>query len=330
MAGNGSKYVNADGTEYMDQLEMLKRSVVGLDSCPKQSDHTVEIIELDKHLSVTQCMQCNQIYGVDDSIGLDELLDMLGQGQFRCRTPCKECGNDDPNKILVKLEGRGEVMVYTLTCTKCDALYLEFEVQGHADAGKDTPPNDGKTNESKVGDEVELRMECPKCENTEEELFQKTMRGDRIYKIRCLACGHGNTFHENMQACENTERKGWWIVTQLARVKTAAEAVTWSSWEYIKSFASMFTGSATKQTEDNVSNKRPVTAGLKPHVASFARHAARRVILNVGVEFCKNLIPGGTLAYNVARLLTDVVAHKAGVLLEHKLNPNTTKDEGDE
>ena len=115
MADSGSKCDMADGTNYMDQLEMLKRSVC-LDSCPKQSNHTVKIIELDKYEYVTQCMQCDQVYGVDDSIGLDELLDMLGQGQFWCRTPCKECGNDDPNQILVKLVGRGEVMVYTLRC----------------------------------------------------------------------------------------------------------------------------------------------------------------------------------------------------------------------
>ena len=116
----------------------------------------------------------------------------------------------------------------------------------------------------------------------------------------------------------------------MARVKPAAEAVAWNSWDILKSSASMFTGSATKQIQNNIANKRPVTAGLKPHVASFAGHAARGVILNVGVEFCKNLIPGGTLAFNVAMLLTDVVAQKAAVLLEHKLNPNTTKDEGDE
>ena len=74
--------------------------------------------------------------------------------------------------------------------------------------------------------------------------------------------------------------------------------------------------------EDNVANKRPVTAGLKPHVASIARQAARRVIPNVGVEFCKNLIPGGTLAYNISTLLADIVAQKAAVLIEHKLSPN--------
>ena len=82
--------------------------------------------------------------------------------------------------------------MHTLTCAKCDVLYLEFEVQGHtenkyeADAVEDTPPSDGETKESNVGDTEELRMECPKCENTEEELFQKTVPGDRIYKIRCL------------------------------------------------------------------------------------------------------------------------------------------------
>ena len=124
--------------------------------------------------------------------------------------------------------------------------------------------------------------------------------------------------------------KGWWIASQLARVKPAAEAVAWSSWDILKSSASMFTGSATKQIEDNIANTRPVTAGLKPHVASFARNAARGVILNVGVEFCKNLIPGGTLAHNVATLLTDLVAQKAVVLIEHRLNPITTKDEGEE
>ena len=261
--------------DYFYQMNLWKQSA-RFDRCLRNRAHSVEVIPVDG-MRMTYCKKCDQLYGLDDSVDTDEPLRMLSQGHFRCQTPCKKCGNDDPSEIRLEVNTRSDVgghRLYSFICSDCDEVYLNF--QGSDDDERQC--SDSACESAMNG----LEVECIKCGNTKKDRLQITMNGDRLYKITCLDCHHGNTFHENKPRLDQHERRRF-ASPQGGSTSPAAPPLGRSEPDSL-SRRSTSTSSQAFVSQHAVKQVNPIVVGWRnrKQLARVAGKVAGRVVLKRG------------------------------------------------
>ena len=309
-----------------DLLDVFKKSST-IAGCSKDEKHCVDV--LDEYL--IYCCDCDQVYGVDDTMDESQLLILLAENEFRCKTPCTACGNNDPTKIGVQVKTSKDESRCCLLCLNCNEIYLQFDMPKDSNEIANENARFSETNVNSVlGDDeksiedVNSLIQCSLCPNTDPNLFEITSNDDGcINKIKCWLCGHQDSFNVELVQKPPLVKKRWQLAAKLALAKPTARAVTSVTsrgWNILKPYLQTFARQTSRHVQQNVANQRPITEGLKENAGSMAVQVGRKVFIDIGVELCRRLIPTAPIAVDVVMILADYVAQGALVLMQRKLN----------
>lgn len=257
----------------------------------------------------------------------EEVLGLISQGSFRCR-PCSNCHNSDP--FQMELTQKDPVQNQSdpsrgIMCKKCQKPY-------NVDEDDDDDDDDGHLEGANVNDDnADISrndqnsdfsgwIECPKCPNRTFDLFDITKREDgRIHKVKCMACGHGNTFHDPgsplrrntgaVQPCQgNLLSWGGSVWNALAAVFSA---VAPSAQKSIQSAADQ----GLQQVARNLQNRRAAPQGLAQIGVRLVASVGEDVIVQLGNKFLRNVV-SSTMTRNVAANFGEFIRNLAAVKLE--------------
>ena len=122
------------------------------------------------------CEMCGTCSGVDDSMTLNDLKDLLSKAEYRT-TPCAKCSNCDVNQFMFE-ENQDEVK---LRCMECDTYVTvedEHASEGHAKS----------SSKSKSPSVSNMSVQC-ECGNHDPELFIISVddNGDPC-EVECTNC----------------------------------------------------------------------------------------------------------------------------------------------
>lgn len=165
--------VSTDGSSPNDTEKLLLGDI----RCPKCGGGGDPVDDL----SVRFCRNCDEHFGFDDSMDIDDLERLITDNKVRLTTKCR-CGNDDVNRLRVTAidDVTGQLTVRCQLCSR--SMEFEFEMF---------------RSESRRSKEIPACAECGNCEN---DLFEQ--RYDvigRMTSFRCLACNEPEVTHQQQQ-----------------------------------------------------------------------------------------------------------------------------------
>jgi Zn ribbon nucleic-acid-binding protein len=129
---------------------------------------------------VRRCSSCNKPLGPDDSYDQIDISNMPA-------CTCGAVGADD--FAFRSVDG-----VLSLVCVHCGKTLETNETSDSDDVDGGPTRRRGDSPTFDAGS-----FECPKCTNNDDRRFKAeyNLKTGRLYKIKCLVCGHGNTNREN-------------------------------------------------------------------------------------------------------------------------------------
>lgn len=226
-----------------------------------------------------KCKKCNNPYTLSTSPVevLPSLIDGDGDyGLGLAGVECCKCGNAIPDCFSVCRYDNGRLQ--SITCLVCHHGNTFHEPDAAA-AGVGSPSNDASEAESSAS--FTAAIECIKCHNSDENLFEVTFHPDgRVHKVTCKVCKHGNTFRNQSEQASATSWFSW------NAVSSAAQALAMPVWSAGQSLVQM-----SLQVSNTIQNNGPLTDGLRDMAAGQVASLGKNLVLGLGDKYLKMLLP---------------------------------------